>query len=101
MKSYNARLAELIAHELLNKSRKKWRSLQDDAQRKIKMSETTNNMNTQSSAVPAPIAPRVDQKNLVTGEDSRAKALAADVTAAFKTQAGPRGETNENEAAGA
>jgi hypothetical protein len=104
MKSYSARLADAIAHALITKSRKKWRSLQDDAQRKIKMSEATNNMNVgANSALPNPIAKQVDHLAIEGANkgEHRAPALAADITAEFKNQAGPRGETTEDENAGA
>lgn len=68
-------------------------------EKRDQMSDTLSGM-TVTSQVPNPVAPRVDQKNLVTGEDSRAQAQGG--TNPLKGNDLPvRGETTDQENAGA
>jgi hypothetical protein len=54
MKSYNAQLADAIASAIISKSRKHWRSLQDDAVRKIQSTMSTPTSSNGLNATPQP-----------------------------------------------
>jgi hypothetical protein len=83
-------IAAHIAKRIVRNTRKKWASLHADALQELYMSNTTDNMNVKSQ-VPNPEAKRVDQKDLISGKDTRA----VGAQPAAVPQPAPRGETEQ------
>jgi ribosomal protein L12E/L44/L45/RPP1/RPP2 len=87
------RIAAHIAKRICANTRKSWASLHADALQEINMNDINSNLNTQSSAVPAPAAKQVDYKDLKSGKDYRGQAN--EVT--MPPQPAPRAETNDGD----
>jgi hypothetical protein len=96
-KSYNEQIAAILARELLHKSRKKWRTLNDEAQREIEMSESTNNMNVQNSELtPVTVTP-VDRKTIEGSTPGDFRSQAAQPV--MPPQPAPRAENSDSKGA--
>ena len=91
-------LSQYLAKQLLNGTRKHFSSLQADYLEEIRMSETTNNFTVKSQVEVGPVK-QADHKAFEGANKGEHRAQAAPTV--LPSNPAPRGETTEDESAGA